>query len=116
MMRDENGVPHIFIHPDCKYLIYDIENLQQEEGSGKPKKPSTYQIKNDPKAKFLTHPTDACGYVAMRYYPIKKEESPTKEYQGVKKDVFGRNKYEYRTGLRWDFITTKIIIKKRYAR
>lgn len=100
MMRDEHGNPHIFIHPDCKYLIYDIENLVQEEGTGKPKKPTSYQIKNDPKAKYLTHPTDACGYVALKYYPIKKEESPTTSYQGVKKDVFGRNKYEYGTGLR----------------
>ena len=100
MMRDEHGNPHIFIHPDCKYLIYDIENLVQEEGTGKPKKPTSYQIKNDPKAKYLTHPTDACGYVALKYYPIKKEESPTTSYQGIKKDVFGRNKYEYGTGLR----------------
>ena len=100
MMRDANGVPHIFIHPDCKTLIYDIENLVQEEGTGKPKKPSTYQMKNDPKAKYLTHPTDACGYVALRYYPIKKEESPTSTYQGINKDVFGRNKYEYKMGLR----------------
>lgn len=100
MIRDVNGQPHIFIHPDCKYLIYDIENLVQEEGTGKPKKPSTYQMKNDPKAKYLTHPTDACGYIAVRYYPIKKEVSPLTEYQGVKKDVFGRDKYEYKMGLR----------------
>ena len=100
MMRDEHGNPHIFIHPDCKYLIYDIENLVQEEGTGKPKKPTSYQIKNDPKAKYLTHPTDACGYVALKYYPIKKEETPTTSYKGIKKDVFGRNKYEYGTGLR----------------
>ena len=100
MVRDENGIPHVIIRPECQYLIYDIENLVQEEGTGKPKKPSTYQMKNDPKAKYLTHPTDACGYVALRYYPIKKEESPTSSYQGVKKDVFGRNKYEYKIGLR----------------
>ena len=100
MMRDEHGVPHIKIRPECKYLIYDIENLVQEEGTGKPKKPSTYKIKNDPKAKYLTHPTDACGYVAMKYYPIKREVSPVQTYQGVKRDVFGRDKYEYKTGLR----------------
>ncbi len=100
MVRDIQGTPHVFIHPDCKTLIYDIENLVQEEGTGKPKKPSTYQMKSDPKAKYLTHPTDACGYVALRYYPIKKEESPLQEYKGIKKDVFGRNKYEYKTGIR----------------
>ena len=100
MMRDKNGIPHILIHPDCRYLIYDIENLQQEPGTGKPKKPSTYQMKNDGKAKFLTHPTDACGYIAVKYYPIKDEVSPTQTYQGIKKDVFGRNKYEYKIGLK----------------
>jgi len=100
MMRDENGVPHIKIRPECKYLIYDIENLVQEEGTGKPKKPTSYQIKNDPKAKYLTHPTDACGYIAYRYYPIKSEPSPTKTFAGIRRDVFGRDKYEYRTGIR----------------
>jgi hypothetical protein len=100
MMRDKNGIPHIKIRPECKYLIYDIENLIQEEGTGKPKKPTSYQIKNDPKSKYLTHPTDACGYVAMKYYPIKQEESPTATYQGIKRDVFGKNKYEYKIGIR----------------
>ena len=100
MMRGQDGTPHIKIHPSCKYLIYDIENLVQEEGTGKPKKPSTYQMKNDPKAKYLTHPTDACGYVAMKYYPIKQEQSPTSTYVGEAKDVFGRVKYEYKIGLK----------------
>jgi len=100
MMRDQNGQPHIFIHPDCIYLLYDIENLVQEEGTGKPKKPSTYQMKNDPKAKYLTHPTDACGYVAMKYYPIKKEESPTGNYIGMRRNVFGKDKYEYKIGIK----------------
>ena len=99
MMRDEKGNPHIFIRPECKYLIYDIENLMQEEGTGKPKKPSSSKIKTDPKAKYLTHPTDACGYIALRYYPIKQEVSPVQTYNGIKRDVFGRNKYEYKIGL-----------------
>lgn len=100
MMRGPDGTPHIKIRSDCKYLIYDIENLVQEEGTGKPKKPSTYQMKNDPKAKYLTHPTDACGYVAMKYYPIKNEKPSVSEFTQAKRDVFGRNKYEYGTGLR----------------
>ena len=100
MMRAQDGTPNIKIRPECKYLIYDIENLVQEEGTGKPKKPTTYQIKNDPKAKYLTHPTDACGYVAMKYYPIKNEKPSIQEFTKVKRDVFGRNKYEYGTGLR----------------
>lgn len=94
MMRDEKGNPHIFIHPQCKYLIYDIENLEIEEGGDKPKKISGGKIRTDPNAKYLTHPTDACSSAVCYYYPIKEKETVT-SYKGVIQDVFGNNKYEY---------------------
>jgi len=98
MMRDKDGKPHIFIHVQCKYLVYDIENLELEEGGSKPKKPSTGKIKSDSYAKYLTHPTDAVGSMVVLYYPIK-EEIRLDEYVGTYTDVFGNDKYEYKVGL-----------------
>lgn len=94
MMRDNKGNPHIFIHPQCKYLMYDMENLEIEEGGDKPKKISGGKLRNDPNAKYLTHPTDACSSAVCYYYPIKEKIQHT-DYQGVIQDVFGNSKYEY---------------------
>lgn len=94
MVRDSKGNPHVFIHPQCKYLMYDIENLEVEEGGDVPKKPSTGKLKNDPYAKYLTHPTDAVSSMVCYYYPIKQKPSP-EAYRGVIQDVFGNTKYEY---------------------
>ena len=94
MVRDEKGNPHVFIHPLCKYLIYDIENLETEEGGDAPKKPSGGKIRNDPYAKYLTHPTDAVSSLVCYYYPIK-QKIRTEQYKGKIMDVFGNEKYEY---------------------
>ena len=102
-MRNKEGKPEIFIRPECKYLIYDIENLETIEGTSKIKKPSTGKLKSDSYAKYLTHPTDACSYPVMMYFPIEKyesgEESPLRYYDGEYTDVFGNKKYEYKIGI-----------------
>lgn len=63
--------PHLFIHPSCRYLLYNIENLEVEPGTSKPKKVSTGRMKSDDFAKFLIHPIDAVSYLICLYYPIK---------------------------------------------
>lgn len=97
-LRDKDGQPHIFIHPQCKYLVYDIENLEIEVGSNKPKKPSTGRLKTDNYAKYLTHPTDSASYLVYMNYPIQ-EVTSYEDYKGTYKDVFGRDKYEYNIGI-----------------
>ena len=94
MIRDKHNVPHILIHPQCKWLIYDIENLEMEAGGNKPKKISSGKLKSDPYAKYLTHPIDACSYFVMRYFPIQ-EEVRYDQWQGEYKSVWSENKYEF---------------------
>lgn len=83
---------HVFIHPSCKYLIYNIENLQTEPGGSRPKKVSTGKIKSDDMAKFLIHPIDAVSYLICLYYPIK--DFSLKEYKGPPMSDAFDGKYE----------------------
>jgi hypothetical protein len=92
MMKDANGDHRIFIHPQCKYLLYNIDTLEMEEGGNKPKKISSGKLRSDEKAKYLGHPIDACSYLVCLYYPIK--DITLKGYNGKLMDVFG-NKYQY---------------------
>lgn len=71
MMYGADKKPHIFIHPSCKYLLYNIENLEMEPGTSRPKKISTGKLKSDDFAKYLVHPIDAVSYLICLYYPIK---------------------------------------------
>lgn len=97
MMRNKQGETSIYIHKQCKYLVYDIENLEVIEGTGTVKKPSSSQIKNDSYAKFLTHPTDSCSYFVLYYYPVK-EEVTHENFVGTYIDAFGDEKYELEIG------------------
>ena len=92
MICGPGNEPHIFIHPQCKYLIYNIENYEVEPGTSKPKRISSSKIKNDPMAKYLGHPIDAVSYLVCLYFPIKatrytdykKEDKST-----TNRDIFG---------------------------
>lgn len=100
-IRNKDGKPELFIRPECKYLIYDIENLETKEGESKPNKPSGGKLRTDAYAKYLTHPTDACSYPVMMYFPIDREqiERPSSSFEREYTDVFGNKKYEYKIGL-----------------
>lgn len=62
---------HVFLAKQCKYLLYNIENLTTEEGGSRPKNPSTGKLRTDPYAKFLVHPIDAVSYPICLYFPIR---------------------------------------------
>ena len=84
--------PHVFIAKNCKYLLYNIENLVTEEGGSRPKKISSGKLRSDPYAKYLGHPIDAVSYPVCLYYPIKdisRKDFGDKPYS----DVF-EGKYE----------------------
>ena len=89
-IRGVDGKPHIFIHPQCDKLIYNLENLEVKAGTSKPKLPTSKQIEKDERLKYLGHPFDAASYLVAMYYPIKtvhyNEVKPT-DNQGI--DVFG---------------------------
>lgn len=91
MMKGSDDKPHVFIHPQCNWLLYNIENYEMEEGGSRPKRISTGKLRVDPRAKYLGHPFDAVSYLICLYYPIKRID--LKAYDGPPAlDVFG-NKY-----------------------
>lgn len=91
MVYGPDNKHHLFIHPQCEWLIYNIENYEMEEGGSRPKKITTGKLRVDPRAKYLGHPFDAVSYLICLYYPIKALD--VKSYSGgAMMDVFG-NKY-----------------------
>lgn len=94
MVYGPDKKPHVFIHPSCKYLLYNIENLEMEPGTSRPKKISTGKLKSDDFAKFLVHPIDAVSYLICLYYPIK--DVNLKEFTGeAMSDAFDGKYKEY---------------------
>lgn len=95
-MQDSSGVHHIFIHPQCEWFIYNLENVEIKAGTSKPKLPSTGELKKNKKAKYLIHPIDAVSYLVCYYHQIKNETA-WEEYNNrqVGIDVFG-GKYDKR--------------------
>lgn len=92
MIYGPDRKPHVFIHPSCKYLLYNIETLETEPGGSKPKKVSTGKMKSDPYAKYLIHPIDAVSYLICLYYPIK--DIKLQEYKGPPMSDAFDGKYE----------------------
>ena len=96
MIKGPDGKHHIFIHPQCKYLLYNIENLEVKAGTSKPKLPSANAIQKDNNKKYLGHPIDAASYLVCMYYPIKEihfQEMPDAKHIGT--DIFN-GKYDKR--------------------
>lgn len=85
---------HIFISPDCRWLLYNIDNLEIKPSTSKPKLPTASMISKDPNAKYLGHPIDAASYLVCMYYPIK-DISYKDETSYAQRDVFG-GKYDKR--------------------
>lgn len=95
-MQDTSGKHHLVVNSQCKYLIYNFNNVELKPGTNKPKIPSTRELQRDTMAKFLIHPIDAVSYLVCRYHPIQKDITPWSEYQDrTGTDVFG-GKYDKR--------------------
>jgi hypothetical protein len=65
VMRDSRGIVHLKIHTDCKRLIFDYENVREEENGG-----------IDKSNQALTHATDAEGYRIHYLRPGLAEYEP----------------------------------------
>jgi hypothetical protein len=63
------GVRRVFVHPRCKWLIWNCQNIRYDE-KGRVEKPTSTEIKNDPKKKFVGHIFDAASYLIEQYDPI----------------------------------------------
>jgi len=44
MIKDGNGSHNILIHPQCKWLLYNIDTLETEEGGSRPKRISSGKL------------------------------------------------------------------------
>lgn len=97
MIQGPDGNHHIFIHPQCKYLLYNIDNQEVEPGTSKPKRISSSKIKTDPYAKYLGHPIDAVSYLVCLYFPVKAVHYDKFKDDKLKErtDIFG-GKYDKR--------------------
>ena len=97
MIEGPDKKHHIFIHPQCKYLLYNIENQEVEPGTSKPKRITSSKIKNDPYAKYLGHPIDAVSYLVCLYFPIQAihYDKYNQQQQNTNTDIFG-GKYDKR--------------------
>lgn len=73
--RNSLGQRDIFINPECKKLIFDLNNVKPKDGDGIQIQ-KTGQTKID-KAKNikLTHPSDAFGYLIVREIQVIKRNS-----------------------------------------
>lgn len=91
MILGPDNQPHIFIHPQCKYLLYNIENQEVEPGTSRPKRISSSKIKTDPQAKYLGHPIDAVSYLVCLYFPVKqiRVQDFKDSEANAKRDIFG---------------------------
>jgi hypothetical protein len=71
MVQNSEGQQRLYISPNCKHLINNMKRLRYKKGTSDIDKPSTTQIKNDNKAKFLGHIFDAISYHVDYYFSIK---------------------------------------------
>lgn len=95
MIKGPDNKHHIFIHPQCKWLIYNIENLEIDIKTGKPKLPTSKQIKKSNDKKYLGHPIDAASYLVSLYYPIRDVSYNDNVINNYKTDIFN-GKYDTR--------------------
>lgn len=70
LIRGEDGKIRFFVHPKCRWLIYNLKNLKYKEGGSDFDLPSFQQIKMDRDMKFLGHIFDAVSYPAEYYWPV----------------------------------------------
>lgn len=94
-IQDSQGKHHLIIHSQCKYLIYNFNNVEIKPGTNKPKVPGSRELQRDPKAKYLVHPIDAVSYLVCKYHPIQKDSAWTTYTSQQSVDVFG-GKYDKR--------------------
>lgn len=70
MVCNAEGVRRVFVHPRCKWLIWNCQNLRYKEGTSEIHEPTTKEIEKDSKQKFTKHVWDAASYLVEKYDPI----------------------------------------------
>lgn len=73
LVCSSKGIRRVKVHPRCKRLIWNMENLHYIEGTSVIWLPSPADIKRDKNLKFTEHPFDAASYLTYRYDAIKRD-------------------------------------------
>lgn len=68
-----DGTRRFFVHPRCKWLIYNMKNLCYKEGTGIIDEPSPSQIANDNAKLYLGHIFDAASYMVEFFKPVLRK-------------------------------------------
>ncbi len=73
LVKNERGECRFFVHPRCRWLIYNMTHLKYLPGTSEIDLPSFSQARLDGDAKFLGHIFDAASYLVEFYWPIEME-------------------------------------------
>lgn len=74
MVCSSDGVRRIKVHPRCKWLIFNCENLKYIPGTSEIWMPTPKQIENNNKLKFVEHPFASASYLVEKYDSIRKAQ------------------------------------------
>ncbi len=72
-VMNANGEVFLWIHPRCKWLIWNLETLHWIEGTSQIWEPTSRDIQEDKKRKFTKHIYDAVSYWVSFYDPIRQK-------------------------------------------
>lgn len=77
MVCNSAGVRRVKVHPRCKWLIFNCDNLKYIPGSSVIWEPTPRDIERNSKMKFVKHIWDAASYLVEKYDPARKIQPPT---------------------------------------
>lgn len=70
---DNSGVRHVFVHPRCKWLLYNMRNLKYKAGTSLIDAPTPAEIAGDDDKLYLGHIFDAVSYMVEFFKPVIRD-------------------------------------------
>lgn len=70
MVYGDDGVRRFFVHPKCKWLIYNMKNLKFKEGTNIIDEATPSQLADDDDKLYLGHIFDAVSYMVEFFKPV----------------------------------------------
>lgn len=69
----DDGTRNILVHPDCRWLIYNMKNLKYKEGTSIIDEATPSQISDDNDKLYLGHIFDAVSYMVEFFKPVVRK-------------------------------------------
>lgn len=70
---DVEGKRHFFVHPRCRWLIYNMRKLCFKPGSSIVDAPTPAEVEEDEDKLYLGHIFDAASYMVEYFKPVVRE-------------------------------------------